>query len=555
MSMRSRWTLTAVALAAASCVTQPEPTLGASSDATTAAGSNPKSAAKPASGAGWMPEILSRGEPYLPNFSYAGYHFGEREPPSLTPTLEVTDFGAHPDDALDDTEALKKALEAAEATPGPVVLHFPKGRFIISDILYLERSHLVLQGSGSGPGGSELFFTKPMVEMPHNAVIQKIENYLAANDKRTDGKAFSAFSWTGGVIWTRRKAEPAQKALAHALEAKRGGHTVRLDSALSLTPGSIVRLRWFNRGGDDSPLLRHIFGLEHFAFGPRLSDPNGEPVATEEATIAAVHGDELELVQPLLHDVRAGWVVDLVQPEFLEEVGIEHLAITFPEEPYPGHHLERGFNGIYLTGLAHSFVRDVHVKNADSAILSDDCTNLTLSQIDVSGRLGHYGVHIGDVFDVLLRDFRIASAEFHSVSFNTKARANVVTHGVIFRPSLDQHRGANHQNLFDDLNTLEDRPESKLFEHGGADYWGPTHGAFNTFWNVHLEFSHVTPGSPKTLGKIQDAGPARIVGLTSNAELRLDYAGAYVEGLNALGIGVPSLYSYQLEQRSRTKRP
>jgi hypothetical protein len=149
----------------------------------------------------------------------------------------------------------------------------------------------------------------------------------------------------------------------------------------------------------------------------------------------------------------------------------------------------------------------------------------------------------------LLRDFRIDSDEFHSVSFNTKARANVATLGVIYRPSLDQHRGANEQNLFDDLNTLEDRPKSNLLEHGGADYWGPTHGVFNTFWNVHVEFSNATLGFPMSLGKIDDAGPARLIGLTSNAEIRVDYARAYVEGLGVPGIAVPSLYAYQLERR------
>jgi hypothetical protein len=505
-------------------------------------------ASQSATNGGWLPQILSRGEPYLPDFSFAGYHFGEHALPNLTPTLEVTDFGALPDDALDDTEAIKRALAAAAASPGPVVLHFAKGRFLISDVLYLERSHLVVQGSGSGAGGTELFVTRPMADMARDPVIQKIEAYIAANDKRAEGKVFSPFSWTGGVLWSRRKVEPAQRSLARALDGTRGSHTLHLDKELALPEGSIVRLRWFNRAGDDSALLRHIYGLSGVKFGPRLSDPSGDSIASEEATVRAVHGTEVTLVQPLLHDIHPDWTVDLVLPEFMEEVGIEHLALEFASEPYAGHHLERGFNGIYLTGLAHSFIRDVRVGNADSAILSDDCANLSFSQVEVHGRRGHYGVHIGDVFDVLLEGFRIDTEEFHSVSFNTKSRANVATHGFIYRPSLDQHRGANHQDLFDDLTSLEDRSKSSLFEHGGADYWGPTHGAFNTFWNVHIEYKGVM-GTPLYLGKIEDAGPARIVGLSSNVPLAYDYAGAYVEQHGTDAIGVPSLYRYQLQRR------
>ena len=528
----------ALALSVSACVSKPEAPLHTSVPA-----SSPKASTA------WMPQILSRHEPYLPNFSYAGYHFGERALPELKPTLEVASFGALPNDDVDDTEALKKALAAANAASGPVVLHFAPGRYIVSDILYLERSNLVLQGSGSGAGGTEIFVSKPMAEMPRNAVMKKIEDYLTSNDKRVDGKPFSPFSWTGGVIWTRRKAEPAQKPLGKVIDGVRGGSRIHLEGDVALTTGSIVRIRWFNRGGDDSPLLRHVYGLEKVAFGPRLSDPKGDAVATEEATIKSVHGNEIELVQPLLHDIHPDWQVDLVDPEFIQEVGIEHLAITFAAEPYAGHHLERGFNGIYLTGLAHSFVRDVSVKNADSAILSDDDTNLTLTRIGVSGRLGHYGVHVGDVFEVLLDDFRIDADQFHSVSFNTKSRANVATRGFIYRPSLDQHRGANEQNLFDNLVTREDRPKSNFFEHGGADYWGPTHAAFNTFWNIRLEFTNAAHGIAMPLGRIDDAGPARIVGLTSNVELKLDYARAYEEGIGVPNIAVPSLYRYQLGQR------
>jgi hypothetical protein len=90
-----------------------------------------------------------------------------------------------------------------------------------------------------------------------------------------------------------------------------------------------------------------------------------------------------------------------------------------------------------------------------------------------------------------------------------------------------------------------------LFEHGGADYWGPTHGAFNTFWNVHIDFVGRAGTSPISLGTLDDAGPARIVGLVANAPIDFHYAGAYVEGTNRAGIAVPSLYDHQLAARRR----
>ena len=40
----------------------------------------------------------------LPDFSYAGYHAGEKELPDEAITVSVRDFGAIPDDGVDDTE-------------------------------------------------------------------------------------------------------------------------------------------------------------------------------------------------------------------------------------------------------------------------------------------------------------------------------------------------------------------------------------------------------------------------------------------------------------------
>ncbi len=61
----------------------------------------------------WWPEILSERDSvdvYLPDFSYAGYHWGEKQLPELKPTMHVSDFGAIPDDEKDDTEALEKGV-------------------------------------------------------------------------------------------------------------------------------------------------------------------------------------------------------------------------------------------------------------------------------------------------------------------------------------------------------------------------------------------------------------------------------------------------------------
>ena len=82
---------------------------------------------------------------FLSDWSYAGYRAGEEEPPVMMPTMSITDFGAIADDQVDDSDAFKAALAAAQA--GDVV-SVPAGRFILSEELTLP-SGVVLQGAGS----------------------------------------------------------------------------------------------------------------------------------------------------------------------------------------------------------------------------------------------------------------------------------------------------------------------------------------------------------------------------------------------------------------------
>jgi hypothetical protein len=170
----------------------------------------------------------------------------------------------------------------------------------------------------------------------------------------------------------------------------------------------------------------------------------------------------------------------------------------------------------------------------------------------VHGRPGHYGIHLGDVYGMLVRDFRVDAQSEHPISFNTRSRASVFTSGYLGKARFDQHRGLNHQNLFDDVEGQLDARHGSPFEHGGASYWGPTHGAFNTFWNIRLIAPSGTLGGTLDLGGVDDAGPARIVGLRSSVPVRVAYPRAYVELTDARVARIPSLYRFQLARRGRS---
>jgi hypothetical protein len=506
---------------------------------------------------GWVPEILedredsssggrassSDASPYLPDYSYAGYRWGEEPLPEPSGTeIRVTEYGATPDDGKDDTEAIQRALREAHQKDGAVVVRLPPGRLIVKEILFLKRSNVVLKGDEQQR--TQLYFPRPLSKMTTP------EGYDDPLDRE-----FSPFSWRGGVIWTRDPDSPERRELGRLVAGRRGFHTLRSQRPLSLKPGDVVQIRWRNREGKNSSLLAHIYCTSSVQFGTNLFEGQDPVVATQEVTVEEVQGRTVEIKEPLLHDLREKWRATLHTSHFLEEVGIENLRITFPEDvEYGGHHQEAGYNGIYLTDLKHSWVRDVTVENADSGLLSAHAKNITVKEIVAgTGRWGHYSVHVGDVYGMLVEDFEFYPT-LHNPSFNTKSRASVYTDGFILSPVLDQHMGINHQNLFDNLRTQYNGPDDRLFSVGGSNTrWGPVAGAFNTFWNIQVDIRNATE-SPVKMTSIQEYGGAphaRIVGIYGDGTpIDFEYGpAAYIEGKNRPGIEVESLYDYQLDRR------
>ena len=506
-----------------------------------------------AQSATWVPQSLTGGT--LPDYSYAGYRWSEwsLSTPSAV-VIRAADHGVVAGDGHDDTESLRRAIAAADAVEGWAVVELPAGEVELRNLLFIERGQFVLRGAGSGAGGTVLSIPVPMRDMDQPAVLSKLNDYLVANSKKTpNGAYFTPYSWTGGIVWTRvPEGTPAASnaPLAENPSGLRGTHAFTVDAAGALRAGDVVRLAWFNRDGPNSPLLRHLYGMADGLDGARLWESPEVPLVTQEVTVTAVSGQTVMIHEPLLHDLRPAWSAVLAAEARLEDVGIEGLRVVFPDVPYAGHHLEPGYNALYLTDLRHGWVRDVAFVNADSGILSDRCANLTLTGISVEGRTAHYGVHLGDVERVLLTGFETTAWAHHPVSFNTGARQSVIAHGRVHSPQLDQHRGLNHTNLYDDLDVIEPGTELRVFEHGGAGYWGPTHGVGNAYWNVRLTVEQPEAfRSPIVLGGVADSSRAHVVGFQSNVPVEIHYPGAVVEGTNRPGLAIPSLFDHQRRRR------
>ncbi|HSD06809.1 hypothetical protein [Flavobacterium sp.] len=522
------------------------------------------------------PKILNDNQKqinYLPDFSYAGYHFGESNlPESQVKIINATDYGVKSDDALDDSKALLKSIKAANEVEGNVTLQLPAGRIILSDILYIERSNFVLRGTGSGDNGTEIYCPRPMMYLKDPESLSELREYLTTFDKRQREKEnnidlpFSQYAWSGGFIWTQvpnervksylDKYEPIPTILAKVSSGNTGEHVITVSEIKGLKVGDVVELQLFNKDGETGEIIKDLYkganvkpGSHHWNF-PKL------PIVRQQVEIVKIAGSKITIKTPLTIAIKPSYQAQLVEWKHLNEVGIEHLRITFPDIPRVAHHVEPGNNGIFLTRVFNSWVKDVTITNADSAILAEEIANVTIQDIVTNGdHLAHYTVTLGGVHNVLVKNLKVYNNAVHPLSFNTFATKNVYQNCEIFvSPVLDQHSGANHQNLFDNITvhlTPDNANSYALFGGGGAEYWKPSHGPYSTFWNLNVQVPNPEKITKSILLYGMKDGPlARIIGVNGNAKFEIKYEpDPYIEFLNIPMDKVPSLYDYQLAKR------
>lgn len=518
---------------------------------------------------------------YLPDFSYAGYGFGaEAVPTASGQVVSVSDYGAVANDERDDSAGVLAAIEAANAVQGPVIVRFPPGRFIITEILFIERGNIVVQGAGRGSAGTTLYFPRPLRIADRTHRLDELRAYLRELDKRQREPErnldviFSEYSWSGGFIWVGapggrpapylERFDRPERVLARANEGRRGERSLRVARSDRLRLGQIVRIDWNNRRGPNGPLLRELYGdAAEMAGSHHWTTPN-RPLVRQSTQIVAIEGGLVTIADPLLHDISSAVPAQISEWTPLQQVGIEDLQFEFPHAANYGHHTEEGFNAIDFGGVFNGWVRNLRIVNADSGVLTYDSANVTLSDIETAGeRSAHYAVHIGNVHNVLVERVLIRNRVIHPLTFNTQSTRSVYADSTVFQaPVLDQHAGANHQNLFDNI-TLFARARRDgegvhyaAWNGSGAAYWEPGHGRFNTTWNLHIVFEDgAAPGETVTVQGLAEGPEARIIGLHANRPLTLDYRPEpYVESLNQPVENVPSLYAWQRARRLAAQR-
>ena len=456
----------------------------------------------------------------LPDFSYAGYHSGDKMIPNVPVVANVKDYGAVGDGKTDDSQAFIDAIKAVDKG----AIEIPAGRYVLMNRVRITKSHVVLRGVGSD---------KTVFVMPKSLLeLAPKDPFVALGVPKLQYSFGSAFIEVQGRM-------EGKKVGAVIKPAKRGDRVLVCAEAKQFRVGDYARLMTNN----DASLGRHLHAGQEI--GKDTTRKNN--YVNWVARVVKVDGDRIELDRPLRLDMQLEWEPVLYTfQSTVEEVGIEGVTFEFPGVEKKKHLLEEGFNAIQMNGAVNSWIKDVRVVDADMGIklagYSRFCTveNVVFVADKRTGRTGHHAIWFsGSAQDNLVSDFRVETTYVHDLTVEGFANGNVFRKGKGVMLNFDHHRNAPYENLFTDIDAGDGR---RLWRSSGRGDRGPHSAVRTTAWNIRHSGE-----------KLQDAPHkwplVNVVGV-AGYEAKKTQDGIWIEPLDS-GVYPPDLYEAQVQLRKQ----
>ncbi len=398
----------------------------------------------------------------LPDFSYAGYRSGEKAIPKVKRfrIFNVLDYGAKPNDNISDREAIQTAIDSANRN-GSGIVFFPKGRFLVNEDSTLKKgifsrcSNIIFRGSGSGPGGTELY----MKEM-----------LLPANPKDM---------WTGPPMFTFTTNGKDEK-IGEVIQSVEVGETkLRLNKTGSLQVGDWIALKLL----DNSPSLIN----EELA--PKKADSTWTYIVKKGVDVCmyyqvtAIKKGFITLHAPLAYKVDAKYIWTVDKFANAEEIGIEDIAFVGNWKEKFVHHgswkHDSGFNLFMFSRCTNSWMRNCRFTDCSIAAIVGQSANVTVINCFVTGNAGHEAITSNHSTNVLLANLTDEASQWHSFGTSHGAVNTVLWHCTYPSSTCFESHASQPRN------TLLDNVTGGFMSgrQGGAIENLPNHLGGLVFWN------------------------------------------------------------------------
>ncbi len=442
--------------------------------------------------------------PVLPDFSYAGYHWSEKEIPSVEGKkyFKVTDYGAVPNDDQYDDEAIQRAVNAAEANPEGGVVYFPPGKYLLAadnDVkkqIRISKSNIILKGAGSGQGGTEIYQDK-----------------MRVNDRQ--------------ILFKPATDEPQKQLTTITKDAERETFTVEVANVSALSVGQDIVIRHRS----EAYTRLYFAPLELKSQWTRLFGDKGGMQIYEIHTIAKIEGNKITFKNPLHLDIRmvpaASW--DIIPYHSIGECGIEDILFTSNWKTYPEefvHHKNEihdyAWEAVGMEFVKNSWLRNCSFNDWNEGIHIRSGYQVTVINTHFHGKKGHASVHARTGYGVLIKDCSFNGAQHHGAGTGYSAVGTVITHCSLGTDqNFDIHSGQPYATLYDDIQG------GVFYNLGGQEPGHPHHGKYLVLWNFrhssakeqHYDFWDMQRRRNYTI-----AAPI-LVGFQSDHTVSFDHAG------------------------------
>jgi hypothetical protein len=444
----------------------------------------------------------------LPDFSCAGYGYGEQLPPIVPETallvFNVNDFGAIVNDNLPDNTAIENAIDAATKAGGGIV-KFGAGTYNLGAItnemgggkvrpIMVRASNIILRGAGSGVGGTLIYESNAPTDYGAWSV-PNILNFAAPELKGMEhtygmheGDPLTADWWNSpDATYDAFRLEDTDDFLSLATsDAPRQSKSINVANPEKFFAGQLVYIN----------MTDPLYHNEFFApWNPSLFSVNNlEKVrrGRQIMTVQSVTGNTITFKERLRLNYKTQYNIVLAQYRYIQNVGLEDMCFesaTFVDQLTT----RPRASGVMFTNVYNSWAKNLKFVNVGGALSLSQCKNVTVDNciynITATGTLEYYtsGFHnsfkmLATTNDCLMKNLTFINKPNWGPSLQEDASGNVFLDVVLWQGDAgkggfnDLHAGVPYSNLYD-------RTQNGFMTRSGGVVGLINGGPHNTWWN------------------------------------------------------------------------
>ncbi|WP_111706828.1 glycosyl hydrolase family 28-related protein [Lutibacter citreus] len=440
----------------------------------------------------WEPEILKQFKKIgvaskLPDYSYAGYAYGEKSIPTVKGKIyNVTDFGAIPNDDIDDTKAINSTIENAGENGGGIVF-FPQGKFLVNmdttktEIIKINYSNIVLRGSGSKKNGTVIYSGSSTHQAEDNSPwLSPFAVHPGLNLHGTS----SFFN----VIELKVFSEIRQ-------DVKAGTSILEVNSTKELNAGDIILIALRNTTDKGNLMNDLMQPLEFEEFQKSYTEAGVQRAASFQWPVEIdkiIDETHIKLKQPARRDLLVKYKPTISKMPMLKNIGIEHFKFESAWTGNYKHHgnreMDYGWGAINFHRVSHGWIRDIHIDNYTQTTHLVNSRNVTIEDIKITGKTGHYSPKMYHSSDNLVQNITVENEVTHGPGLEGCSFGNVYRNISFKYPTpIDLHGMADKGFCPPMYNLYENIINVSRIAGGAAPQNIPHSGEYNTYWNIGME--------------------------------------------------------------------